>query len=448
LLKRKLADRLGRGIALRRAAELLFAAEGPDHPNAGVRVFRVIGTERRVGVEHNVEERPRIEGNLSSVVAAAFGVVDSLIRRPSRLRGIRFRDVPEYPEYSWKEAVLNAVAHRDYSIEGRTTEVWFFEDRLEVSSPGGLIPDLTLAELLRLERRHMSRNPRVVRALVDLGAMRDQGEGIPRMFAEMEGFFLPAPTIEARPREFVVTLRNAPTLTEEDKVFVSSLDPLDLTDVEFRALLEAYRHGRVENSQLRHITGLDTLSASMLLRRLRDRDLLTLHAAGPASYYELGPDIRSELGRHGEVVGAGERLAETSDRGELLADRGELPADRGELPGDRGELPEGRGEGDPEIQRILSVLGRRPRKSNLRQAILELTRLRPWRPVELADVLDFNPGKLVERHLAEMVAEGLLERTHPENLTHPSQAYRATRAAGSSTGIHQAEDDTTESTDG
>ena len=55
------------------------------------------------------------------------------------------------------------------------------------------------------------------RTLVDLGIMRDQGEGIPRMFAEMEGSFLPLPNIEARPREFIVTLRNTPTLTEADK---------------------------------------------------------------------------------------------------------------------------------------------------------------------------------------------------------------------------------------
>jgi len=44
----------------------------------------------------------------------------------------------------------------------------------------------------------------------------------------------------------------------------------------------------------------------------------------------------------------------------------------------------------------------------------------------LADVLDFNPGKLVERHLKEMVAEGLLERMYPDNPAHPAQAYRAT----------------------
>lgn len=225
LLKRKLADRRGAGIVLRRAAELVFATEGPQHPNAGLRIFRVIGTERKLGVAHNVEERPRVEGNLPTVVTEAFAIVESFIRRPSRLRGDRFRDIPEYPEYSWKEAILNAVGHRDYSIEGRTTEVWFFEDRLEVSSPGGLVPNLTLDELLSLQRLHMSRNPRVVRALVDLGLMRDQGEGIPRMFAEMEGQFLPAPQIAVKAREFVVTLRNTPVLTEADRVFVSSLGP-------------------------------------------------------------------------------------------------------------------------------------------------------------------------------------------------------------------------------
>ena len=50
LLKRKLADRRGRRfVALRNAAELLFARNGPEHPNAGIRLFRVIGTERHTG---------------------------------------------------------------------------------------------------------------------------------------------------------------------------------------------------------------------------------------------------------------------------------------------------------------------------------------------------------------------------------------------------------------
>ena len=134
-----------------RAAELLFAREEPDQPNAGVHVFRVIGSERRTGPEHNVEERPRIEGNLPAVIDEAAAVVGSLLRRPSRLVGTRFRAVTEYPEFSWKEALLNAVAHRDYAVEGAGTEIWLFEDRMEVISPGGLLGDLTLDEVLSLK---------------------------------------------------------------------------------------------------------------------------------------------------------------------------------------------------------------------------------------------------------------------------------------------------------
>ncbi|MBN1334355.1 MAG: putative DNA binding domain-containing protein, partial [Deltaproteobacteria bacterium] len=309
LLARKLADRRGRGIVLRRAAELLFAGSGPDHPNAGIRVFRVIGTERRLGPEHNVEERPRIEGPLPRVVEEAIATVGGLLRHPSRLVGNRFREVPEYPEFSWKEALLNAVAHRDYAVEGGTTEVWLFEDRMEVTSPGGLFADVRLEDLLARQRVHSSRNPRLVRVLVDLGAVRDQGEGIPRMFEEMEGLFLPAPTIEVDRRSFKVVLRNTPTLSVEDRSFVSSLGSADLSDQEFRALLDAHRHGRVDNARMRQIAGLDTLAASRLLGRLRDHGLLVLHLAGAASFYTLGPDVRSD------------RVESTADRVDLGADR-------------------------------------------------------------------------------------------------------------------------------
>lgn len=246
LLRRKLADRRSSGITLRRAAELVFASQGPDHPNARVRVFRVLGSERRFGVEHNVEELPRIEANLVDVLERTFSVVSGLICRPSRLRGTRFREVPEYPAFCWNEAVLNAVAHRDYSIEGRAIEVWFFDDRMEVTSPGGLPSEITVDELVRGDRRHVSRNPRLVRTLVDLGFMRDQGEGTPRMFAEMAGQFLPEPTLQSAAREFSVTLRNTPTLTEDDHAFIGRLGGADLSGEEFRALLEAHRRGSIE----------------------------------------------------------------------------------------------------------------------------------------------------------------------------------------------------------
>jgi ATP-dependent DNA helicase RecG len=436
LLKRKLADRQGARVQLRRAAELLFARLGPDHPNAGVRVFRVIGTERRTGPEHNVEERPRIEGNLATVIEEASAVVGSLLRRPSRLVGTRFRPVPEYPEFSWKEALLNAIAHRDYGVEGAGTEVWLFEDRMEVVSPGGLVGDLTLDEVLSLKRVHRSRNPRLVRVLVDLGIARDQGEGIPRMFAEMEDAFLPKPEIEASQRGVDVVLRNTPTLTAADREFVARLGSTEVSDEEFRALLHAHRHGRVENADMRAIAGLETLEASRLLGRLRDRSLLELHPHGANSYYTLPPIL---LPTNNQAEFAQIEGGSAADRGEPLADQGEpsriegsSSVDQGGLHTDRGDLPSDRGELPPEIQAAIQQLGERPRKERLRAVIETLCCLREWTtPAELARWLNFRHGNLTERHLSPMVDEGSLERRHPESPTHPEQAYRSTRKQAS-----------------
>lgn len=71
------------------------------------------------------------------------------------------------------KALVDAIAHRDYAVEGSCTEVWLFEDRMEVEGPGGLIAEVSLDELVAGRRIHRSRTPRLVRAVVDLGTVRD-----------------------------------------------------------------------------------------------------------------------------------------------------------------------------------------------------------------------------------------------------------------------------------
>ena len=408
LLRRKLADRQGRGLVLRKAAELLFARSGPDHPNAGVRLFRVIGTECRTGPEHNVEERPRMEGNLPAVIEEASGVISSLLRRPSRLIGNQFREAPEYPDFAWREALLNAIAHRDYGVEGSGTEVWLFEDRMEVVSPGALAGNLTTDELLTLRRVHRSRNPRIVRVLVDLGFARDQGEGIPRMFAEMKDAFLAPPSIEATNRSVTVALRNTLTLNAGDREFISQLGALQLSRDEFRALLHAYRQGQIDNASLRTLSGLDTLRASILLRGLRDRHLLALHSHGANSYYTLSADLTTDTGEFG------------ADTGEFGADTGEFGADTEEFGADtEEELPLA-------IRTAIDQLGQRPRRERVRPLIHAICDQGRWvTSAELAEFLNFRPHNLTAGHLAPMVESGQLERRFSGQPNHPRQAYRA-----------------------
>jgi len=104
-----------------------------------------------------------------------------------------------------REAIVNAVAHRDYRLSGRRIEVRMFEDRMEIISPGGLPGHITLDNIVE---EHFSRNPRIVKGLFYWGFIEELGLGIDRMIDEMIQAGHPAPQFEARPFTFKVTLRN------------------------------------------------------------------------------------------------------------------------------------------------------------------------------------------------------------------------------------------------
>jgi ATP-dependent DNA helicase RecG len=239
LVARRLADRRGDALALRQGALWLFAQNPAaiEHPNLGVRVFRVHGNEQKTGTQRNVQDFPWIEGNLVVVLEKARDRVASLIRASTKLHDLFFRETPEYPPLAWQEALVNALAHRDYAIESRSVEVWLYDDRLEVKSPGALLPEIRVDDLLERHRVHASRNPRVARVLTELGIMRQQGEGIPRMIEEMELSWLPVPELRASDREFVVVLRNEPLFVGTDERWTAQVRELPLDVRQKRALV-------------------------------------------------------------------------------------------------------------------------------------------------------------------------------------------------------------------
>jgi ATP-dependent DNA helicase RecG len=104
-----------------------------------------------------------------------------------------------------REAIVNAVAHRDYRFAGRRIEVRMFDDRMEIVSPGGLPGHITLDNIVE---EHFSRNPRLVRGLFYWGFIEELGLGVDRMIDEMVQAGHPPPQFEATPFTFKVTLRN------------------------------------------------------------------------------------------------------------------------------------------------------------------------------------------------------------------------------------------------
>ena len=169
-------------------------------------MFRVAGKERLHGRQRNVTQVGRADPPLAMALPEAKGLTGSQVRYREQLNGLFFEPVPEYPEFAWQEALINAIAHRDYEATSRETEIWFYDDRVELSNPGDLIAPVSLDRLREGGPAHGTRNPMIVRVLADTGAMRDEGEGVARIFSEMADRQLPAPRIAVESGLFAITL--------------------------------------------------------------------------------------------------------------------------------------------------------------------------------------------------------------------------------------------------
>jgi len=146
------------------------------------------------------------------------GPVDNLVREGesfvrNRMRvayagfeadGVTRREVPEYPLRAVREALANAVSHRDYSVPSQV-QLRMYDDRLEVQSPGGLLPGLTLAEALQ-GGAPKRRNNVVTRVLWERGLVEAVGFGFALIRQQMRALGAPEPHFEARPSLFLVTL--------------------------------------------------------------------------------------------------------------------------------------------------------------------------------------------------------------------------------------------------
>lgn len=279
------------GIPRLKLAALLLFGQDPLrwHPRCGIDFVKYEGSEREYGARLNIVKRERLEAPFVRLIEATYRAVAPHVRERQRLHDLFFLERLEYPTYAWQEAIVNAVAHRDYGITGLSTEVWMFEDRLEIRSPGLPPEPVTLERLRSRERIHSSRNPLIVRVLSDLGHMREVGEGIPRMFEEMErnGLYPPDLAIEAEAL-FTVRLRNQPVYTPEDLVWLDRYADRALIPNAKRILLYARAHGLAFTSRdYQEVCGIDLYTASREIKDLIRKGVVRLPQKGGRVYHIL-----------------------------------------------------------------------------------------------------------------------------------------------------------------
>lgn len=271
-------------LRLRRAALLLFAKSPAKwHPRLQVRILRVDGEKVLTGEEYNVVADQTINGNVLTLVDSAWEALRPHLVQTKFDKAGRFEQRSIYPELACREALLNSLAHRDYSDEGRSTEVFVFTDHLEIRNPGPLLSSIRLEDLVSQKGVHQSRNTHVARVLRELGYMRELGEGMRRIYDLMHKNELAPPQIDSRFEGFSITLTHRAMYSPKDLLWLSQFDEL-LLDREQKSVVLLGQDQRVFSAQdiwdavgivdTEHYRKLvDGLTRAGVLKNRVDRDL-------------------------------------------------------------------------------------------------------------------------------------------------------------------------------
>jgi ATP-dependent DNA helicase RecG len=237
-------------------------------------------------------DRRDLRGPLYQLVDDAEQFIYRHMKVGRRIEGFAGVEYREYPQAAVREALVNAVVHRDYSRGGQRIRVFMFDDRIEVYSPGTLPPGVSLEKMRRLESQSVLRNPIVVGVFRDLGSryIERLGTGVRRMAADMEAHGLPRPRFEEVGSEFRVTLLGP---GEHFMAEVGELPPWaeGLHQRQVEAVLYAGEHGRITTAEYGELVEVSDVTAYRDLNDLCEKGLLVRRGKGRGTHY-VGADVK------------------------------------------------------------------------------------------------------------------------------------------------------------
>jgi ATP-dependent DNA helicase RecG len=278
------------GILRPTLAGLLMFAKYPQEflPQLMITFVQFFGTteEEKTPQGARFVDNRRFEGPIPEMVEQAETYVLGAMRKASLIEGIFRRDIPEYPREAVREALANAVAHRDYSrhVRGSYIQVRMFADRLDVQSPGGLFGNVTLENL---EDEHSTRNARLMRMMEDLHVVENRGSGIKAMLRAMREANLEPPAFDDRRSSFRVTFRNHTLMSPEAIAWLNQFSSYPLNDRQRLGLVYLRQHERVTNADYRRLNRVDPMTAGQELRGLVETGLVEQQGVARWTSYQL-----------------------------------------------------------------------------------------------------------------------------------------------------------------
>ncbi|MHC1733444.1 MAG: ATP-binding protein [Bacteroidales bacterium] len=232
------------------------------------------------------QDNAQFEGSLPEVIDQAVTRCITNMKQATLIEGILHRMIPEYPEEALREALVNAIAHRDYSsyVLGSQVRIEMFADRLEIISPGGLFGPVSLTNL---ETAQSSRNQLLVRLLGEVGLVENRGSGIRAMVSAMREAHLEPPKFEDHHDYFKVIFSNQALLDSESLAWLNQFASISFNSRQRTALAYLHKHEQMTNGEYCRLNSVDSVSATKDLKGLVDSGLVEMHGTRRWAFYQL-----------------------------------------------------------------------------------------------------------------------------------------------------------------
>jgi ATP-dependent DNA helicase RecG len=217
------------------------------------------------------------EGTIIDQRDDALRFAEKYIKRSAKIVGTERLETFDYPIEAIREAITNALCHRDYRINSNV-QLRIFDDRIEIWGCGPLPKPLTVEDL---KQKHDSirRNPLIAKCFFRIGFIERWGTGTQRIIESCIGEGLPEPIFEIKSGSLVVIIR---------KYKFSLLTVKDLKETQQIAISYLLENETITNSQYRELnTGIDRYIASEELKELVDKGFLIAKGKLKARYYVL-----------------------------------------------------------------------------------------------------------------------------------------------------------------
>jgi ATP-dependent DNA helicase RecG len=261
---------------------ILLFSEYPQHwlPQSSVVFVKFVGkTPRGENGLAGYVRREELTGALPRLIENAWNLIWSEMAVSAVVKGLEREETFEYPQFAVREAIVNAICHRDYRLKGRRIEIRMYSDRLEVISPGGLPGFITVENIVD---EHFSRNPRIVNGLFQWGYIEELGLGIDRMMEVMQQAGHKPPYFDARPYSFAVTLYN-----EREKQKAPEW-ARNTNHRQARALQYIRDHGSITNREYRTLCqGVSAETLRLDLADMVEQGILLKVGSKKGTYYIL-----------------------------------------------------------------------------------------------------------------------------------------------------------------